>query len=127
MERENKSYLIVWFTIAAISGLLWLTLIGLKYFGLVSVGWITVLLGVWWIPLSLLAIGLTAGLTLIAFGRVRSQIGRTKRPKPLAGKALDHAAWNDYKIKRKPGETDEQLRRRCMTEADNEYANSGRW
>lgn len=46
------------------------------------------------------------------------------KPKALGGKALELKAWKDYKIKRKPGETDACLRLRCMNAADNEYANA---
>ena len=41
-------------------------------------------------------------------------------PKILANKALELKAWKEYKIKRKPGETDAALRIRCMNAADKE-------
>lgn len=44
----------------------------------------------------------------------------------LSGRALELKAWEDFKIKREPGETDAQLRRRCMTAADEELANTPR-
>lgn len=47
-----------------------------------------------------------------------------KRPIVLGGRALELKAWEDFKIKRQPGEPDAHLRRRCMTAADNELANS---
>lgn len=47
-----------------------------------------------------------------------------KRPIVLGGRALELKAWEDFKIKREPGEPDAHLRRRCMTAADNELANS---
>ena len=46
------------------------------------------------------------------------------KPDVLGGRALELKAWQDYKIKRKPGETDDSLRRRCMTEAENECTNT---
>ena len=47
-----------------------------------------------------------------------------KRPTPLGGRALELKAWEDFKIQRKPGETDEELRSRCMAAADAQYANT---
>lgn len=49
-----------------------------------------------------------------------------KRPIVLGGRALELKAWEDFKIKREPGEPDAHLRRRCMTAADNELANTPR-
>ena len=46
------------------------------------------------------------------------------KPAVLGGRALELKAWQDYKIKRKPGETDACLRIRCMTKASNEYINT---
>lgn len=42
----------------------------------------------------------------------------------LGGRALELKAWKDYRIKRKPGETDACLRLRCMNAAENEYADA---
>lgn len=47
-----------------------------------------------------------------------------KRPMPLGGRALELKAWEDFNIKRKQGETDTELRRRCMAAADTELANT---
>ena len=47
-------------------------------------------------------------------------------PIVLRGRALDLKARKDFKIKREPGETDAELRRRCMAVADNELANTPR-
>lgn len=47
-----------------------------------------------------------------------------KRPTPLGGRALELKAWEDFKIRRLPGETDAELRRRCMAKADNQLANA---
>lgn len=46
---------------------------------------------------------------------------------PLRGRALDHEAWELYGIKRQPGETDEELNRRCFDIAEAEYANQPDW
>lgn len=49
-----------------------------------------------------------------------------KKPIVLGGRALELKAWEDFKIKREPGEPDAHLRRRCMAAADNELANTPR-
>lgn len=41
--------------------------------------------------------------------------------------ALDELAWEDYGIKRLPGETDEQLKKRCMAALDKKDANAPDW
>ena len=45
------------------------------------------------------------------------------KPTALGGRALELKAWQDYKIKREPGESDACLRHRC-TIADKELANA---
>lgn len=45
-----------------------------------------------------------------------------KKPIVLGGRALELLAWQNYNIKRKPGETDKELRRRCIAATDNEPA-----
>lgn len=49
------------------------------------------------------------------------------KPAPLKGRALDHEAWEQYGIIRQPGETDEELNRRCFDIAEAEYANQPDW
>ena len=49
-----------------------------------------------------------------------------RKPIVLGGRSLELKAWQDFKIKREPGETDAQLRRRCMDAAENELANTPR-
>lgn len=46
-----------------------------------------------------------------------------KHPIVLGGRALELKAWQDFKIKREPGEPDAHLRRRCMAVADDELVN----
>ena len=41
-----------------------------------------------------------------------------KMPIVLGGRALELKAWQGYKIKREPGETDAQLRGRIMKQAE---------
>ena len=140
---KNNGLMGCWLLYAALSGLLWLILITLKAFGMVSTGWIPVLLGGFWIPPLLLAA--SAALVLVVrlaahFKRwyrrrkVERQIIRQakaigawdKRPTPLGGRALELKAWQDFKIKKLPGETDAELRRRCMTAVDQELAEAPR-
>ena len=54
--------------------------------------------------------------------RQAKAVGVWDKPQALGGRALELKAWQDFKIKRKPGETDACLRRRCMNEFENEYA-----
>lgn len=49
-----------------------------------------------------------------------------KEPIVLGGRALELKAWQDFKIKREPGEPDAHLRRRCMDVTENELANTPR-
>lgn len=49
------------------------------------------------------------------------------KPEVLGGKALELKAWQQYGIKREPGETDACLRRRVMNAIENEYANAPKW
>lgn len=124
---------------AMLSGVFWLVLIGLKALDIVSLSWPTVLLGAWWIPLLLLVIVFVVLYVLLAIERIKRRIRDKqlerriinqakaigvwdKRPIVLGGRALDLKAWEDFKIKRKPGEPDAHLRRRCMAAADNELA-----
>lgn len=50
-----------------------------------------------------------------------------KRPKPLSGRKLEREALREYGISRLPGETDEELHRRCFDKAEEEYANQPDW
>lgn len=50
-----------------------------------------------------------------------------KRPKPLSGRKLEREALREYGISRQPGETDEELNRRCFDIAEAEYANQPDW
>ena len=54
--------------------------------------------------------------------RQAKAVGVWEKPRCLGGRALELKAWEEFRIKRKPGETDRELRRRCMNAADNEYA-----
>lgn len=47
-----------------------------------------------------------------------------ERPEPLGGNELEDAAWLHFKITRHVGETDEELRSRCMAAADTALADA---
>ena len=134
-EKHNSAGLLF----ATLPGVLWLLLIILKALNMVSMGWIPVLLGIVWIPV--LAVMIYAALVFLLTKAARfkrwyrrrkvdKRIIRqakaagvwNKRPTPLGGRALELKAWEDFRIKRLPGETDYQLRNRCMAAADEEYA-----
>lgn len=117
---------------------LWTFLIFLKSVGYIDWHWAVVLGSFWWIALLWCAI--TALLVLIIYGLVKLKrwirrrkvdrrvirqakaIGVWDKPQCLGGRALELAARKYFKIKRKPGETDKELRYRCLEAADNEYA-----
>lgn len=140
---KNNGLMGCWLLYAALSGLLWLILIGLKAFGMVSMGWIAVILGGFWILPLLLVISAALVFLLRLAARFKRWYRRRKvdrriirqakaigawdkRPTPLGGRALELKAWEDFKIKRLPGETDAELRRRCMAAADQELAEAPR-
>ncbi len=136
---RNNNYAAVWVLWATLSSVLWVILIGLKAAGVVRMGWTAALLGIVWIPWLTMA-AFAAALSIIVqaarFKRWyrRRQMDRRiirqakaigawdKRPTPLGGRALELKAWEDFKIRRSPGETDAQLRRRCMAKADEQLA-----
>lgn len=140
---KNNGLMGCWLLYAALSGLLWLSLIVLKAFDMVSMGWIAVLLGGFWILPLLLAVSATLVLVVRLAARFKHwhrshKVDRriirqakaagvwNKRPTPLGGRALELKAWEDFKIRRLPGETDAELRRRCIAAADQELAEAPR-
>jgi uncharacterized protein (DUF58 family) len=123
-------------------------LVSFKILGIIKLDWLTVALGILWIPLLLLIIGAVLALVVILAARIKRELRMRKvarriirqakatgvwdNPNALGGKALELKA-KEYKIKREPGETDAELRRRIrgamayiklMNEADNDLANS---
>lgn len=129
----------MWVLQSTLSGVLWLLLLGLKAAGAVRMSWPAAVLGIIWIPWLALALFAAAGSALVAAARLKHWYRRrkvdhriirqakaagvwNKRPTPLGGRALELKAWEDFKIRRSPGETDAQLRRRCMAKANEELA-----
>ena len=139
--KRNRNYTAVWVLWCALSGVLWLLLLGLKAAGAVRMNWPAAVLGIIWIPWLTMALFAAAGSVLVTAARLkrwyrRRKVDRriirqakaagvwNKRPTPLGGRALELKAWEDFKIRRLPGETDAELRRRCMAKADNQLANA---
>lgn len=120
--------------------LVWLLLICLKAAGAIDLHWALVLSSI--VSISWVLYMLTA-LPVQLFVWIRRRLRRKKNdrriirqakasgawdknPTPLGGRALELKAWEDFKLKRRPGESDVSLRCRCMNAADNEYAER-RW
>lgn len=138
-KHINPAGLLLLFMI--ISDGAWIALIIAKTCGSVRMNWIAVLLGAFWLPALVLAFSLGIAGLLVLAAYIKRQIRRKKtdrriikqakalgawdkRPTPLGGRALELKAWEDFKIKRQQGETDAELRRRCMAAADMELANT---
>lgn len=112
----------------------WAILVAMKYFKLVGMSWTAVVLGGIWIPAIFLALAALAfGSILLAVRikrwsrerkvtrRIKEQakaLGIWDKPQALGGKGLTLSAWENYGIRRKRGETDLQLRMRCMAKAE---------
>lgn len=131
----------VWICCEFVAFVLWAILIILKTAGAVRMSWPLVLSGIVWLSwiMFLLVPALVALVRQAAklkrwyrrrkvdrrIIRQAKAIGAwDKRPTPLGGRALELKAWEDFKIRRLPGETDAELRRRCMAKADNQLANA---
>lgn len=129
MENENRNFLSVWLAYAAISGMLWLVLLGLKALGLVNMKWIVVLLGIWWIPLVVSAYTAAAVLTILLAARIKRMIRKGKVERRIKRQATAASVWGNlqlgklrgreldqlaakYGLTRKPGEGDPWLRDR---------------
>ena len=127
----------------AICAVLWVLLIALKRLGISAMSWPAVLLGFLWIPalwwiLTALLGGICLAVTFMGadviamLGKLKARNHKRKKdrrvikqakaagvwdkPQCLGGRALELKAWKEYKIKREPGEKDENLRSRCIYE-----------
>lgn len=131
---KNKSYAPVLKMVAVIDGILWLLLLAAEATGALNMGWPAALLGAVWIPaVTFLFIACELLALLLAVNikrairerevakRIRAQaikMGFWDKPELMRGKALDLWAREKYRIKRKRGETDQQLRERCMADGE---------
>lgn len=144
MEERNNSGCMAVYVLDALAGfVLWVLLTCLKAAGVVSMHWAVVLSGLVWIPCAVFAFTVLAAALVRLIAKVKRWRRRRKADRRiiakskavdvwdasrivLGGRALELKAWEDFKIRRKRGETDAELRRRCMTAADNQLANTPR-
>ena len=125
MENNKNNYMVVYIMLAALSGVLWLLLIGLKAFGVVSMHWALVLSGIVWITWSLLALfaQLVAVVHCVVKLKRRYMFWKLRRYtktwyeaariiRTTGGEGLDEIAESFFPLvkPRQPGETDTQLR-----------------
>ena len=140
-ERKDNRYMAA-LIFGALEGFgLWVILIRLKAAGVVTMHWALVLSGLVWLTWIVYACTALAAAIVYMFTKLKRRRRRRKndariiaqckgfgiwdrKPIVLGGRALELKAWEDFKIKRKPGEPDAHLRRRCMAAADNELANA---
>lgn len=150
MGRKRDSCMVGIAIFCGIASLaLWGLLIVLKATGAIGAHWNVVLSGIVWITWTVYGTAAVCMFIICAFlhllslllrwlaslkrwfrrrkndRRIIAQakaVGVWGKPWCLGGRALELAAWEYCKIKRKPGETDKELMQRCMEEADNEYA-----
>ena len=137
--KRNRLYFVL-FVGACVGVVLWLALMCLKADGVITTSWPLVISGIVHLPITTsFLLYLVVGIFLILKRRHRRRMNDRriiaqakaagvwdKHPLVLGGRALELKAWQDFKIKREPGEPDAHLRRRCMAAADNELANTPR-
>lgn len=149
MQKDNR-YLSIMVTDILVALVLWALLIVLRGIGVIDMHWALVLSSLVWITWSLFATSfcvyaaffcITALVCFVLNGLIklkswhrRRKVDRRiirqakaagiwdKEPIVLGGRALELRAHKEFKLSRAPGETDKELRQRCMTAADNEYA-----
>lgn len=126
--REDNNPIGIWILYILASALLWIVLVFLKLIGVVSISWIGVVLGLFWLPLVLMCLicGVAALIILIAHIKRRHRRKVTERriiqqakiigaytPRVAGGKCLD-SIGRQYGINRQEGETDAELRKRIL-------------
>lgn len=131
--REDNTPIGIWILCTLASALLWIVLVFLKLIGVVSISWIGVVLGLFWLLLVLMCLicGVAALIILIAHIKRKHRrkvadrriIRQAKAigawtPQAAGGRALELLA-KEYGIRREAGETDRQLRGRIMEAAGN--------
>lgn len=138
MNEEKDSLYMAGIIIGVLAGLaVWGILIPLEAAGVIELGWIIVLSSFAWVAWLVFTLsGLVAAvLWLLSILKRRLRAYKVARriirqaeaagvwdsPQLLGGRALELKAWIDYKIKRKPDETDYHLRNRYLAAANKEY------
>lgn len=133
-DSDKSEYLAVWIMAAVFAGIMWLILIAAKASGAVGMSWAAVWLGCIWIPAIEVAVlaymyyvpklvdrmtqdSQQAARSRNVKRRIRAQakaLGIWGYPPALGGKALTMSARENFRIRRRYGETDAELRMRCM-------------
>ena len=133
-DNQRSEYCAVWIMCAVVAGILWLILIAAKASGAVGMSWAAVRLGCIWIPAIELAVlaylyyvpkwvermsrtPLQAIRSRQVMRRIRAQAkacGVWDYPPALGGTALTMSAKENFGIRRRRGESDRELRMRCM-------------
>ncbi len=135
MKRDSKNEWVgVWIMAAAVAAILWVILIAGKASGAVGMSWPRVWLGCIWIPAIEVAVmaymygvakltdrmnegSRQASRSRNVMRRIRAQakaLGIWDYPPALGGKALTMSARENFRVRRRYGETDAELRMRCM-------------
>ena len=137
-ETKKSKQSTKWTIRAILSVAIWLSLIILKERGALEMSWTAVLLSIVWVPALTYLVASVLAFILVEALELAENIKRRRRkrkenrriidqarafgvwdkPQSLGGKALELSAWEHHKIKRKRGESDADLRRRCMMRAD---------
>ena len=141
-ERKDKRLTAALIIDTLVGLFLWVTLIVLKATGHSNMHWAVVLSGILWIVWLLMGLTALVPAVLHCVVKLKRWLRRRKRdrriirqakaagvwdkPRCLGGRALELKAWKLYRIRRRPGESDKELRQRCMTAADNKYADAKR-
>ena len=143
-NRNNDRYPPDWLVLLLLAIGIWGLLLCLEWAGAAGMGWKVALSGGLWVPALILALYLIVNaLMLLADKIVRlcrlrrrrkavdSQIrthaqafGVWDRPEYMGGRGLELSAWEHYKIRRRPGETDASLRLRCRHEKSKQQERS---
>lgn len=135
-SEDKRNYTLAWLVVCTMAAFVWLVLIVEKAFGHLPWGWPATLLSITWLPFLmalLLALAVIGCELHDKFKKKRRQKKKDRRiirqakaigvwdkkPIVLGGRALELKAWKLRRIKRKPGETDRELRAR-LNAADKE-------
>lgn len=100
---------------------LWIAMLLLKVAGVLPISWLAVVLGIFWIPASVVATTLLLALVIITardlhrWNRTRRVMNRIRKDFNLLarGEVLDKIAVK-YGLSRAPEETDKELRERIL-------------
>lgn len=131
--REDNTPIGIWILCTLASALLWIVLVFLKLIGVVSISWIGVVLGLFWLPLVLMCLICGVAALIILISHIKRKHRRKVADRRIIRQAKAIGAWTpqaaggralellakEYGIRREAGETDRQLRGRIMEAAGN--------